>query len=178
MVRVFGKQSLPSGLTMYGDSDWAGEMASRKSTSGLACMHGGHLIIAKCNLQSTISLSSCEAEFYAAVKALMYALFLRALLVDWGYAHSGIELLTDSSSAKAFMERRGLGKNRHVQTKFLWIQERLALKDFVLKKVGTTKNLADLMTKALSTAVSRQHMLNMGLRIVEQVSDKHRALLK
>ena len=53
-------------------------MKSRKSTSGLVCMHGQHLIIAKTNLQAVISLSSCEAEFYAAVKALAYALFLRA----------------------------------------------------------------------------------------------------
>ncbi len=104
-------------------------------------------------------------------------LFLRALMHDWGYEHTGIELLTDSSSAKSLIERRGLGKNRHLQTKFLWIQERLALKDFVLKKVATAKNLADLMTKALSAATIRQHLLSMSMSAAEEVSDKHRALL-
>ena len=149
LMRIFYQQKLPSGLRMYSDSDWAGELLSRKSTGGLVCMNGRHMIVAKCNLQSVTSLSSCEAEFYAAVKALSYALFMRAVLVDWGVEHSGIELYTDSSSAKRFMERRVLGKIRYIQTKFLWIQERLAAKDFELKKVNTHLNLADLMTKAL-----------------------------
>ena len=128
----------------------------------LVCMAS---IVAKCNLQSTIALSSCEAEFYAEIKALAFALFLRAVMVDWGYAGTSIQLFTDSSSAKAFTERLGLGKNRHVQTEWLWIQERLASGDFVLKKVNTHFNLADSMTKLLSAGVMKTHLKNMGLKL-------------
>jgi len=177
LMRVFYKQKLPKGVTMYGDSDWAGDLLSRKSTSGIACMHGRHLVTAKCNLQSVTSLSSCEAEFYAAVKALAHALFIRSVLVDWGLEGSTIDLLTDSSSAKCFIERRGLGKNRHIQTKWLWIQERMAAQDFILKKVGTDKSLADLMTKALSGSVIRKHLASMNVRLCLVESTKQRAVL-
>ena len=178
MVRVFNRQALPQQLRVYGDSDWAGDMVSRKSTSGFAAMNGTHLILAKGNLQSTIALSSCEAEFYAAVKALAFGLFLREILRDWGFIGTDLELFTDSSSAKSFMERRGLGKNRHVQTKYLWIQERLSLGDFQLKKVSTHVNLGDLMTKPLGGAAMRGHLRRMNLRTDGQKSDKHRDLLR
>ena len=122
-------------------------------------------------------MSSCEAEFYAAVKALAHALFIRSVLVDWGLEGSLIDLLTDSSSAKCFIERRGLGKNRHIQTKWLWIQERMAAQDFILKKVGTDKNIADLMTKALSGSVIRKHLASMNVRLCLVESTKQRAVL-
>ena len=136
---------------MSGDSDWAGEMVSRKSTSGIIAMFGRHLIAGKSNLQSTIAMSSCEAEFYAMTKATAMGLFLRAILEDWGFGDVELEVGTDSSSAKAFGERRGLGKNRHVQTKFLWIQERIATKDMRPIKINTKNNLADTMTRVQRT---------------------------
>ena len=60
-----------------------------------------------------MALSSCEAEFYAGAKALSFGLFLREVMRDWGFHGTDHELFTDSSSAKSFMERHGLGKNRH-----------------------------------------------------------------
>ena len=88
-----------------------------------------------------------------------------------------IDLLTDSSSAKCFIERRGLGKNRHIQTKWLWIQERMAAQDFILKKVGTDKNLADLMAKALGGQVIRKHLASMNVKLCLVESTKQRAVL-
>ena len=38
MVRIFNRQALPQQLRIYGDSDWAGDMVSRKSTNGFAAM--------------------------------------------------------------------------------------------------------------------------------------------
>ena len=60
--------------------------------------------------------------------------------------------MTDSSAAKGMALRRGLGKTRHVDTCYLWVQERLAQKDFYLFKVGTDSNMADLLTKRIDTA--------------------------
>ena len=108
------------------------------------------------------------------MKVLSYALFMRAVLVDWGFEHYGIELLTDSSSAKRFMERRGLGKIRHIQTKFLWIQERPAAKDFELKKVNTHLNVADLMTKSLPGTTMREHLKRMEVHVCMIRSGKQR----
>ncbi len=176
-VRVMRRQTMPSTLAMSGDSDWAGEMVTRKSTSGMIAMLGRHLIAGKSNLQSTIALSSCEAEFYAMTKATASGLFLRAILNDWGLGDIELEVGTDSSSAKAFGERRGLGKNRHVQTKYLWIQERIATKDMKLKKINTKNNLSDIMTKSLGSEDLKRHLSNMSFEFRSSKSGKQKALL-
>ena len=50
------------------------------------------------------------------------------------------------------MARRGLGKARHIQTRFLWLQERVAEKDLQVVSVATSVNVADLFTKSLTGA--------------------------
>ena len=45
------------------DSDWAGDIGSRRSTTGMAIMRGQHLLRHSATLQSSIGLSSAEAEY-------------------------------------------------------------------------------------------------------------------
>ena len=61
-------QGESEGITVYTDSDWAGDIATRKSTSGGVVCRGSHTIAWWCKLQSNIAPSSCEAELNAALK--------------------------------------------------------------------------------------------------------------
>ena len=47
-----------------------------------------------------------------------------------------------------FVNRRGLGKAKHVNMQNLWIQEASKSGRFTTRKVGTNVNPADLMTRA------------------------------
>ena len=49
----------------YVDSDWAGNVKTRKSLSGICLMLGNATVIYKTLHQKSIALSSTEAEFYA-----------------------------------------------------------------------------------------------------------------
>ena len=62
---------------------------------------------------------------------------------------------TDSSSAKALAQRRGVGRLKHVDLRHLWVQACVRQKLIRLKKVGTQNNVADLNTKNLSLARRR-----------------------
>ena len=42
---------------------------------------------------------------------------------------------------------RGLGKTKHVDTQYQWVQDRVAMRYFRLKKIGTDEMLADILTK-------------------------------
>ena len=86
---------------------------------------------------------------------------IQALLHDWNVTME-LRVMTDSSSAKAFASKRGLGKMKHIQTRFLWIQERLVLKHFVLDKVGTLLNRADVLRKQLSAKDMHKHLTAIG----------------
>jgi hypothetical protein len=60
-----------------------------------------------------------------------------------------ITLETDSSAAKSFAARRGLGKMRHMDARYLWLQGEVLKKTVKVLKVKGEENPADLMTKYL-----------------------------
>ena len=52
------------------DSDHAGCVRTRKSTTGLAAFYGKHMFKAASTTQTLIALSSGESEFYAIVRGV------------------------------------------------------------------------------------------------------------
>ena len=60
------------------DSDWAGDKASRKSTSGGLLVVGGVAVKSWSITQKSIATSSAEAEYYALTKAIAEGLGLQA----------------------------------------------------------------------------------------------------
>ena len=69
MICHFKKQKMPKEVEAWSDSDWAGCLETRKSTSGGLIKFGTHILKSWSITQNTIALSSGEAEFYAMVKA-------------------------------------------------------------------------------------------------------------
>ena len=76
-------------------------------------------------------------------------------MLDWGIPLK-VELASDSSAARGHVQRRGLGKMRHVQSRFLWIQERVAKGDLAIAAVPGPKNVADILTKSVGGALLRR----------------------
>ena len=110
-------------------------------------MMGKHLLRTWSATQATIGLSSAEAEFYALVEGATRGIGLQAVLEELGVPTSVVELLTDSSSAKCFASRRGVGKLRHIDLKELWLQEAVKNGKVRLSKVAGELNPADILTK-------------------------------
>eukprot|EP00972_Heterocapsa_arctica_P026972 3967570-Heterocapsa_arctica.AAC.1 len=83
----------------------------------------------------------------------------------------GIELpliIESDSSARAFSSRRGLGRQRHVQTGYLWIQDRIAKQDLSIVKVPADENVSDVLTKATSGPHFNRHFNVLGFRDVSR----------
>ena len=125
-------------------------------------MYGQHCVKTWSSTQAIISLSSGEAEYYGIVKAASVGLGVKAMLTDMGITPT-LEVLTDASAAKGIASRTGLGKTRHIEVHYLWVQERIANKDMNLSKVWGHDNPADLLTKQLDTASMRRHMQLIGM---------------
>jgi hypothetical protein len=137
-------------IDVYSDTDWAGCLRTRKSTSGGCLMLGQHLLKSWSSTQTAVSLSSGEAEFYGVVKASGIGLGYQALLEDLGYVLP-IRVWTDSSATMGICARVGLGKLRHIDTNCLWIQAKVRSGAILLHKVKGEVNPADLFTKHLSS---------------------------
>ena len=111
-------------------------------------MIGTHLIKSRSSIQSVISFSSGEAEFYGVVKSSGIGLGYQALLEDLGWKVP-LRVWTDSTATLGICGRSGLGKLRHIDTRALWIQQRVKDSSVELRKVKGEFNPADLFTKHL-----------------------------
>ena len=105
-------------------------------------------------------MSSGEAEFYGVVKAAGIALGYQALLGDLG-VELPVRVWTDSSATMGICGRQGLGKLRHVDTKSLWVQQKVRDGSLEIRKVRGEANPADLFTKHLSSEVRVTELLRL-----------------
>ena len=132
-------------------------------------MLGNHCIKTWAASQGAFALSSAEAELYGMVEGVTRAKGLITLAGELGFGDltNVVYLGTDSSAAKSFVGRRGLGKMRHLEIRDLWLQKEVGEGKVVVSKVLGTENPADLMTKILGKKESIERIEGMGLRVVE-----------
>ncbi len=76
-----------------------------------------------------------------------------------------VQLFTDSSAAKSFVSRRGLGKMKHLEIRDLWLQREVGLGKVTVNKVAGPRNPADLMTKFLKRWEIELRLKLMGIRV-------------
>ena len=83
-------------------------------------------------------------------------------MLDWGL-DLRVELASDSSAARGHVQRRGLGKMRHIQSRYLWLQERVGCGDLAVVAVLGAKNVADILTKCVGGTLLRRHLATLNV---------------
>ncbi|CAM8930749.1 unnamed protein product [Rhodiola kirilowii] len=86
-------------LTAYTDADYAGCRTDRKSTSGMAQFLGPCLISWGSKKQSSIALSTAEAEYITAAACCAQLLWIKQQLSDYGVHLECVSILCDNTSA-------------------------------------------------------------------------------
>ena len=74
---------------------------------------------------------------------------MTSLLKDFGQVTKAV-LHMDASAALGVIQRKGVGKVRHLDVSTLWLQEQQLRRIIALEKVEALKNPADLLTKSLT----------------------------
>jgi hypothetical protein len=165
IFKYFAKDELEDmHLEVYSDSDWAGCLKTRKSTSGGMASIGGGMLRSWSSTQATVAMSSGEAEYYAMVKAASEALGIQALAADLGW-HLKVRLWVDSTAAKSIASRTGLGRVRHLEVRFLWLQEVVRKGRLMLRKIPGEKNPADILTKPKNAADMILKLVPVGVEL-------------
>ncbi|GKF69488.1 hypothetical protein Tco_0202545 [Tanacetum coccineum] len=89
-------------LTPYADADHACCQDTRRSTSGSAQFLGDKLVSWTSKKQTSMSISSTEAEYIIAMSGCCaQILWMRSQLSDYGFAYNHIPLYCDNKSAIA-----------------------------------------------------------------------------
>ena len=159
-VLTYARQTSDATLQVHVDSDWAGDLLGRKSTTGVIVRRGEHLL--------RHMLSSGEAEYYALIRGACTSLGIQSHYQEW-MIDVPIQNYSDSSAARSVARRRGIGgRLRHLQTRHLWLQSRVALGHLKLDVVAGEKNPAATLTKPLLGRKIRKRSEHVGQRWLQQ----------
>eukprot|EP00253_Pinus_taeda_P008987 PITA_08987 len=111
----------------FSDSDWAGNLVDRRSITGYAFNIGFGVIAWSSKKQSTVALSSCEAEYQALCAATCEAIWLRRLLKDAGKEQKQpTSIKSDNQSTIKLAYNPMFHKNtKHIDTQFHFVREKI-----------------------------------------------------
>ena len=151
MKLVLGGNSLH--MTAYSDSDYAGDQASAKSQSGVITLLGDGAIDWSSKLQSTVALSSMEAEYAAMAHAVQDVRWLCNLLTELNINVSQPILMVDNMAAIQYSKNGGnQSRTRHVNVKYHFVREQVEARLVQLRWIDSKQQVADIFTKPLARA--------------------------
>jgi hypothetical protein len=137
-------------LSGMSDSDWA----IRHSTTGFVFHYAQAAISWGSKKQSSVALSSCEAEIMALSEASKEAVYLADFLSELGFpASANVSLATDNKGARDLAYNpEHHEKVKHIERRHFYIRELVEQQRLVVPYVNTVDNMADFFTKALTAA--------------------------
>jgi len=144
-------------LEAYSDADWAGNRDNRRSVSGMMLMLCGAPVVWRSVFQKTVALSSTEAEYMALSECVKEVVWMRLLLKNIGADQDGpTKLYEDNQGAMALAKNVGYqARTKHIDIRFHFIRENITSGEVELKYVDSKNQLADFLTKGLSTMALR-----------------------
>jgi hypothetical protein len=157
-------------LVGYSDSDWAGDIDTRRSTTAYVFMIAGGAVSWTSKLQATVALSSTEAEYMSLCAAAQEAIHLRQLLSDLGFEQQEHTVIYDDNQGCVALAHssRSNKRTKHIDVRYHFVRERVENKELKIEYVPTEHQLADLLTKALEKAkleTLRRKVLGLASRV-------------
>nr|GEZ79650.1 ribonuclease H-like domain-containing protein [Tanacetum cinerariifolium] len=153
-------------LTAFLDSDHAGCLDSRKSTSGgIQFLGGDKLVSWSSKKQDCTSMSSAEAEYVSLSACCAKVLWMRTHLIDYGFHFDKIPMYCDSKAAIAIScNPVQHSRTKHIEVRYHFLKEKVEHGIMELFFVGTEYQLADLFTKALPEERFKYLFRRLGMR--------------
>lgn len=138
-------------VSAFCDADWGSELDDRKSRSGFVVLMCGGAVSWQSKKQSIVALSSTEAEYISLSSTVKELIWIAQLIKEiigikicaavWCDNQSAIEL----ASCEAYRPR-----TKHIDIRHHHIRDHMQNGLIELKYVKTDKQVADLLTKAVT----------------------------
>ena len=152
-------------LVGYSDSDWAGCVDSRKSTSGYVFRVGNSTVSWSSKKQPVTALSSTEAEYIALCAAAQETVWLRNLLADIGIKQSEATTVYGDNQGAICLSKnpKNHPRTKHIDVKYHYTRELVESDIIKVDYVPTSEMVADTLTKGLARPSFEKLRLSMGV---------------
>ncbi|CAE7421078.1 Eef1g [Symbiodinium sp. CCMP2592] len=154
-------QSEGSQLTSWSDASYAPE--GTRSHTGILIELGSAPLAWKSSRQSLVTLSTAEAELVSVTEGALIMTNIAAMIEELGWKKLIKLLKTDSTAALAIQKGSGSQRTRHLRIRSSWVAERIDEGDFEAEHCAGEGQLADALTKPLSSSRLAQLSKLIGL---------------
>ena len=140
----------PQGFHGYADASHKNSELAHRGITGYCIKAFGTILLARSTVQSVVSASSCEAEYYAYSTAVRDVEYLRLMLRDLGFPLMNIPLLVDNQPAISVSNGHSQrSKTRHIDFTKDLCQDYVTRGLIAMHWIPSEENLSDIWTKQL-----------------------------
>jgi hypothetical protein len=138
-------------LVGYSDSNYAGDLETRKSTTGYVFQMGTNTITWNSKRQQTVALSTCEAEYMALSHTVCEGIWTRKLLKELGFPQPTTTVHEDNQGCIALVKNPVQHhRTKHIDVKHHFIREQVEQGTFKVIYCPTHEMKADILTKGIA----------------------------
>ena len=136
---------------IYLDTNWAGSITDRRSTSGYCTMVWGNLTTWRSKKQSVVARSSTEAEFRAMAHGICEGLWVKRVLSELRlYLEESISMFCDNKATISIAKNPvHHDRTKHIEIDRHFIKEKIDCSILKLFYIPTEQAAADILIKAL-----------------------------
>jgi hypothetical protein len=146
------------------DADLAGDLDTRRSTTGYVIIISGGAVSWGSKLQSVVAHSTTEAEYLAVDYLTREVIWMKRLLGSLRYNIGVPILLSDNNGCIAISKNPSHHtRTKHIDIRYNYIRDQLLLNEVGLKYVSTNEMAADIFTKPLPSIKFQTHREKIGM---------------
>nr|GEU86948.1 retrovirus-related Pol polyprotein from transposon TNT 1-94 [Tanacetum cinerariifolium] len=153
---------------VYADSDHAGDYVDRESTSGICTFVGCCLTFWFSKKQTTLSISTIEAEYVSAEKACQQALWMKQALINYDVRLDDVPIMCNNKGAIDLRKNSVQhSRTKHIEIHLHFLRDNVQKGHISIEKVSSVDNITDILTKPLKR--KSFNYLRLGLGMMEHI---------
>lgn len=164
-------------IATYVDAGYLSDRVTGRSQTGYVVTVNGTAIAWKSQKQTVVATSTAHAELIAAYQGTRETFWLRNV---YNNIRSELQMLPDQGAVPVYEDnnacanfiRNGLiisDATKHIEPKYHWIHEQVESGVIDIKRVDSSDNPADLLTKTLHEKQHWAHCKRLGLRRLSEL---------
>ncbi|RVW48495.1 Retrovirus-related Pol polyprotein from transposon RE1, partial [Vitis vinifera] len=162
---LYFKKTSSREVKVFTDADWAGSLTDRRSTTGYYSYVWGNLVTWRSKKQSVVARSNVEAEFRAIAHGICEEMWLQRILKELEIiSNSTMTVLCDNKATISIAKNPVQhDRTKHVEIDRHFIKEKLEGGTIILMYIPSSRQTADILTKALPKATYENMKSKLGI---------------